>query len=211
MMAPVPCHLEESMLMCPIESIVNLPSNGYRIVLKGVLSCPVPDDITGCSCEGTFPSSIFISARDESDNAKDGTSTCRCFACEAFDDSIYFGRECDHPVVGNCWGFDCQGRCQLRPIFSMDLIRTGKLEDTTGRSNVPTNDHIHVLPPNASPLGSSLSPAILSPDFSSSTKPHTAALVAQSASLLWILSFMAVTQNSTDIWSSTPDTASIFI
>lgn len=147
-MGPLSCHLDESKasLVCPIQSIVAIPvdADEHRLILQGILSCPVPSIRAStssqstastiseqCSCEGIVPSSILsVSAVDETDreiekgppadnNDNNYFSMCRCLVCEASHQETTFAWECDHPMVHGCWGFDCQGLCQTGPLSSL--------------------------------------------------------------------------------------------
>lgn len=220
-MTLVSCHIDESKLVCSIQSIVGLPSIEHRLVLNGVLSCPIPKETTtelarddiGCSCEGMFPSIIHEPANSDTldDDRIHEISSCRCYICEESVDSTIFSWECDHPVAGDCWGFDCQGGCKIDPFSSLDSW-SGNSKETRPRSNnAPTNNHLSFRTPTNSPLESSVPSPVLPHRSPVSSGPPTVAIAARSASLLWILTFMTITQNSTDIWPTTPDTRIQFL
>lgn len=237
-MGHLSCHLDESgaRLICPIQSIVAISAevNERPLLLEGALSCPIPSVLVTassasstvvtstihnheqCSCEGIVPTSMFVTG-DETDSEIDkgnvpnndktkNFSKCRCLVCEVSNSNqgATFAWECDQEIINGCWGFDCHGHCHTGP-FSTSLLPNHLpnflLDDTTILEPVPTN----YLPPSLR------SPSINTPLAPSPSGPPTTALAAQSASLLWIMSLLAVTHNSTDFWSSQSSTAFGFI
>lgn len=186
------CQLEHSSsleapprLVCPVESAVALPSSTMQqkdlVKIQGWLSCPVTlsrnDDhaLEECSCEGSL-------VMDENDQ----TPSCTCSICPlSSSDSTTFAWTCHLPIPGgnkdsdaSCWGWDCQGNCIQSKDGLPDKFTTTEEEDATWRV------------PSSAPSLVSFHP------FNNKT-----VLAAQSASLLWMLGVLAVTQNSTEFWS----------
>lgn len=232
-------NLATGRLECPISSPVPaMPFHPFHddndaMTLEGILSCPLPlsfsnskrrkdDEGAPCFCQGRVLSTSALAER-----------SCRCVICPRAEKSelsvtttiMAFSWQCNHPIVENCWGWDCHGNCLEEEEEAVVLVPPTLF--IPGDDDDDDDEKVSSAPPSPSSLEAadpgtlsrpswqphrlevptySMYPSPPSPspvdDSNSNSNAPTTVQAAQSASLLWMLGFLVATQNSTNIWTS---------